>query len=152
MVIVTGSVSQIIAVSQLPQYARLWHRRLSLTSEPEVRSVTGVDRAWRDADLTVRNASFAHLGRNVTVAVFGHWYRCYPSDLSGKVMRASSWPTTQSVVMDSAIQSMLRTAKTLISSTVMDLCGGVIAGTGIQSTVNSRRCPRGFFAWVTQAI
>ncbi|HZE67917.1 MAG TPA: S8 family serine peptidase [Pyrinomonadaceae bacterium] len=135
MVIVTGTRSQIIAVSQLPAVRSIYgNRTLSLTSEPEVRSVTGVDRAWRDADLTVRNASLPISGRNVTVAVLDTGIDATQADLSGKVMRNIKLADTQSVGNGFSYpvnaEGLPNTDQLYGHGTFV---AGVIAGTGIQS-------------------
>ena len=98
MVIITGTRSQITAISQLPAVRSIYgNRTLSLTSEAEVRKITGVDRAWNDSDLAVHNESLPVSGRNVTVAVLDTGIDGSQTDLAGKVAKNIKLADTQSV-------------------------------------------------------
>src|SRR5256885_12952198 len=69
-VTLTATREQIIAISKLPAVRSIYgNRTLSLTSEPEVREVTGVNRVWHDTELTSNNRGLPVTGNNVTVAV-----------------------------------------------------------------------------------
>ena len=60
MVYITATRDQIIAISHLPAVRSIYgNRTLNLTSEPEVRAFTGVDRAQRDAEITSHNGNLA---------------------------------------------------------------------------------------------
>jgi serine protease AprX len=88
MVVVTGTKAQIIAVSKLPQVRSIYgNRTLNLTSEPEVRSATGVDRAWQDTDITTENSNVPVTGRNITVAVLDTGIDGMHPDLAGRVVK-----------------------------------------------------------------
>ncbi len=88
MVSITGSKSQLVAVSQLPSVRSIYgNRTLTLTSEPEVRMATGVDRAWSDSDLRTSNHSLPVSGRNVGVAVLDTGIDGNHPDLAGRVTR-----------------------------------------------------------------
>src|SRR4030095_63136 len=98
MVMITGTKSQVLAVSHLPAVRSIYgNRTLSFTSEPEVRAVTGVDRAWADQDLRNHNGNLAVTGRNVTVAVLDTGLDGLHGDLAGRVQKNIKLLDTQSV-------------------------------------------------------
>jgi serine protease AprX len=98
MVIVSGTKYQIIAASRLPGIRSLYtNRTLTFNTEAEVRSVTGVERARRDADLVGRNGGLQPTGRNVTVAVLDTGIDGTHGDLSGRVIKNIKLADTQGV-------------------------------------------------------
>jgi serine protease AprX len=73
------------------------NRTLNLTSEPEVRAYTGVDRARNDAEINAHNGNLSITGRNVTVAVLDTGIDGTHHDLSNRVIHNIKLVDTQSV-------------------------------------------------------
>src|SRR6185295_4185674 len=64
MLMLTATRAQLINISRLPSVRSIYgNRTLKQTSEPEVRAITGVDRARQDADLIAHNANVPVTGR-----------------------------------------------------------------------------------------
>jgi serine protease AprX len=97
MVSITATRDQIIAISQLPAVRSIYgNRTLSLTSEPEVRAFTGVERAQHDAEITAHNGNLPVSGRNVTVAVLDTGIDGTHGDLANRVAQNIKLADTQS--------------------------------------------------------
>ncbi len=98
MVSITATRDQIIAISSSPAVRSIYaNRTLSFTSEPEVRAITGVERARGDAEITTRNSNLLVTGRNVTVAVLDTGIDGTHGDLASRVTRNIKFADTQSV-------------------------------------------------------
>jgi serine protease AprX len=97
VITVTATRRQIVAISQLPAVRSIYgNRTLTLNSEPEVRSATGVTRAWRDAEVTSANHGLSVSGKNVTVAVLDTGIDGTHGDFSNRIARNIKLADTQS--------------------------------------------------------
>ena len=86
-VYVTGTKSQIIAVSRLATVRSIYgNRTLTLNSDPYYKT-TGIERVTTDADLTARNSGLPVTGRNVTVAVLDTGINGQHGDLASRVVQ-----------------------------------------------------------------
>jgi serine protease AprX len=94
---VTGTRDQMIAISRLPAVRSIYgNRTLNLNSEPEVRAVTGVNRAWRDAEIISHNSGLPVTGKNVAVAILDTGIDGTHGDLAGRVIKNVKLADTQS--------------------------------------------------------
>ncbi len=94
---VTGTPDQIKAIWALPAVRSVYgNRTLNLTSEPEVRALTGVTRAWDDSEITTVNRGLPVSGRNVTVALLDTGIDSTHGDLAGRVSKNIKLSGTQS--------------------------------------------------------
>ena len=101
VITLTATCRQIRAISHLPAVRSIYgNRTLTLNSEPEVRAVTGVTRAWRDSEVISSNHGLPVTGKNVTVAVLDTGIDGTHSDLASRVARNIKLADTQSVSVD----------------------------------------------------
>lgn len=131
-VIITATKDQLMAISRLPAVRSIYgNRTLNLTSEPEVRGVTGVDRARGDAEITSSNNNLPVSGRNVTVAVLDTGIDGTHGDLTGRVARNVKLADSQSGSVGFAYpvntEGLANTDQLLGHGTFV---AGVIAGNG----------------------
>jgi serine protease AprX len=97
VITVTTSRRQLAAISHFPAVRSIYgNRTLTLNSEPEVRTVTGVNRAWRDAEITGANRGLPVSGKNVTVAVLDTGIDGTHSDFANRVTKNIKLADTQS--------------------------------------------------------
>jgi serine protease AprX len=96
-VTLTGTREQIFAISKLPAVRSIYgNRTLTFNSEPEIRAVTGVTRAWRDTDITSSNRGLPVTGNNVTVAILDTGIDATHGDIAGRVTKNIKLADTQS--------------------------------------------------------
>jgi serine protease AprX len=132
MVSVTATRDQIIAISHSPAVRSIYgNRTLSFNSEPEIRALTGVERARGDVEITSRNGNLPVTGRNVTVAVLDSGIDAGHGDLAGRVARNIKLADTQGVGVGFQYpinsEDLLNTDQLLGHGTFV---AGVIAGSG----------------------
>ena len=97
VITLTATRRQMMVISHLPAVRSIYgNRTLTVTSEPEVRAVTGVNRAWRDTELISNNRGLPVSGKNVTVAVLDTGIDGTHGDLSSRVTTNIKLADTQS--------------------------------------------------------
>lgn len=134
-VIVTATKQQLMDISRLPAVRSIYgNRTLTLSSEPEVRAVTGVERAMSDPEIRAMNGNLGVTGRNVTVAVLDSGIDASHGDLSGRVTKNVKLIDTQSVSVGfnypANIENLSNTDLLLGHGTFV---AGLIAGNGKRS-------------------
>ncbi|HSS20704.1 MAG TPA: S8 family serine peptidase [Pyrinomonadaceae bacterium] len=98
VITLTATRRQIRDISHLPSVRSIYgNRTLSFASEPEVRTVTGVNQTWRDTEVTSANHGQPITGKNVTVAVLDTGIDGTHGDLSGRVIRNVKLADSQSL-------------------------------------------------------
>ncbi|MDX6613030.1 MAG: hypothetical protein QOD75_2216 [Blastocatellia bacterium] len=132
MITVSGTRDQILAVSKLPAVRSLYlNRTLQSTLEPAVRSITGVNRAWQDTDVTSRNGNLPVSGKGVTVAVLDTGVDGTHGDLAGRVVQNVKLADTQGAGVGfnypTNVNSLANTDQLYGHGTFV---AGVIAGNG----------------------
>lgn len=132
MITLTGTRDQISAISKLPAVRSIYgNRTLNLNSEPEVRALTGVERAWRDTEITTVNNNLRVTGKNVAVAVLDTGVDGTHGDLAGRVTKNIKLAGTQSASLGFTYpinsESLSNTDQVYGHGTFV---AGVIAGNG----------------------
>src|SRR6266545_330660 len=98
VITLTATRGQIRAISHLPGVRSIYgNRTLTLNSEPEVRAMTGVNRAWQDLEITGANHGLPVTGKNVTVAVLDTGIDGTHGDISNRVSRNIKLADAQSI-------------------------------------------------------
>lgn len=131
-VVITATRNQILAISRFPTVRSIYgNRTLNFNSEPEVRAITGVDRARKDLELITNNANLPVTGRNVTVAVLDSGIDASHRDLSGRVIKNVKLVDTQSISVGfnypANVENLTNTDLVLGHGTFV---AGLIAGNG----------------------
>lgn len=97
MIYVSGTRSQIAAVSRFPRVRSLYgNRTLSFNSDPYFKA-TGIQRIPTDAELRNRNNGLPYSGKNITVAVLDTGINGQHADLAGRVAQNVRLADVQSV-------------------------------------------------------
>ncbi|HMF55819.1 MAG TPA: S8 family serine peptidase, partial [Pyrinomonadaceae bacterium] len=135
MIAITGTRDQIAQISKLAAVRSIYgNRTLQSNIDPEIRAVTGEDRALRDTDVTRKNGGLPLSGRNITVAVLDTGVDGTHSDISGRVVQNVKLADTQSVsagfTYPAAIENLPNTDQAYGHGTFV---AGVIAGNGAHS-------------------
>ncbi len=135
MVAITTTKSRIAAISHLPSVRSIYsNRTFQWNLNVAARSITGVDRVRRNADLTRANRGLPVSGRGVTVAVLDTGVDGTHGDLSGRVVQNIKLADTQSLGVGFnypiATSSLPNTDQAYGHGTFV---AGVIAGNGQQS-------------------
>ncbi|HKY30432.1 MAG TPA: S8 family serine peptidase [Pyrinomonadaceae bacterium] len=131
-ILITATRDQILAISRFPAVRSIYgNRTLNFNSEPEVRALTGVDRARLDLELTANNANLPVTGRNVTVAVLDSGIDGNHRDLADRVIKNVKLVDTQSISVGfnypANIENLANTDLVLGHGTFV---AGLIAGNG----------------------
>jgi serine protease AprX len=133
-IVVTGTRSQILAISHLPAVRSIYGTRTLDTTADTSRSTTGVERAWADSDLASANAGSGLTGRGVTVAVIDTGVDGRHPDLAGRVARNLKIADLQSAPVGFASPpaplSLVNTDLVYGHGTFV---AGLVAGTGAAS-------------------
>lgn len=134
MVYVTGTRSQIVAISQLPAVRSIYgNRTLQLNTDPYFEK-TGITRARTDVDIIADNGGLAVSGKNVTVAVLDTGLNGLHQDLAGRVAQNVRLADAQSAplgfVYPQPVEGLVNSDPASGHGTFV---GGIIAGSGAAS-------------------
>jgi serine protease AprX len=132
---ITATRAQVMAISQLPSVRSIYgNRTLNLTTEPEVRAATGVNRVVSDAEITGHNSGLPVSGRGVTVAVLDTGIDGMHGDLVGRVAQNVKLASVQSASVGFNYpldtENLPDTDQAYGHGTFV---GGIIGGNGAQS-------------------
>lgn len=134
MIYVTGTRSQIIALSRLPRVRSIYgNRTLNFNSDPYFKA-TGIQRVASDSDLRTRNNGMPVSGKNVTVAVLDTGINAQHADLAGRVVQNVKLADTQSVpagfIHPLPVENLANTDPIAGHGTFV---AGVVAASGVSS-------------------
>lgn len=134
VVYVTGTRSQIAAISRFPAVRSIYgNRTLNFNSDPYF-NATGVQRVASDPDLRAQNNSIPVDGQNVTVAVLDTGINAAHPDLAGKVVQNVRLADVQSApagfVYPTPIEGLVNTD---VAGGHGTFVAGVVAGSGSAS-------------------
>jgi serine protease AprX len=132
---ISATRRQIVSISHLSAIKSIYGTRtLDSNVEPEVRAITGVNRAWNDRALTLQNQGTQMRGRGVTVAVIDTGVDGSHGDLAGRMVQNVKLADTQSVSVGFNypinLENLSNTDQAYGHGTFV---AGVIAGNGSQS-------------------
>ena len=134
MVYISGTKSQIAAVSRSPRVRSIYgNRTIKFDSDPYFKT-TGIQRVSQDNDLRSHNNGSNITGRNVTVAVIDTGINSVHTDLLGRVIQNAKVLDTQSV--PAGFSNPVRLENLSNSDPVSGhgtFVAGVVAGTGAAS-------------------
>lgn len=134
MVYVSGTRSQIIAISQLSRVRSIYgNRTLTFNTDPYFQK-TGVDRVASDTDLRGDNGGLPLTGRNVTVAVLDTGVNSQHPDLAGKLVQNVRLADIQSAPLGfmnpSNVENLSNTDPISGHGTFV---AGIVSGSGVSS-------------------
>ncbi|MFN2500812.1 MAG: S8 family serine peptidase [Pyrinomonadaceae bacterium] len=135
MLYVTGTRSQIIAISRMRSVRSIYgNRTLTFNTDPYFKT-TGIQRLESDSDLSTKNNGLAVTGKNVTVAVLDTGINTQHPDLAGRIAQNLRLADVQSAplgfVNPVPIENLSNTDLVAGHGTFV---AGVVAASGVSSS------------------